>query len=490
MIEVSTILDSYKKILDIVPVSCMIHGADFRFVYWNPASEKIFGFRSDEAIGKFPHELIAIPELKDFLMKKFQEMKDGKQNANNPAENITKNGKRVICEWHNTRLTDPAGNFIGILSVCLEITDRVLAEREMMKFASLIESSSEFIAISSIKGKVSYINKAGYKMLGLEKNSIRIFSICDFFDQSGTDRMLNEILPALTKDGNWEGEFSFLNKTINKTVPVYFIGFVIRDPKNHEPVSLAIISHNITHQKESEYKLIRSERQLQSALQELNTFIYRASHDLKGPLSSIVGLTNLAQKEISDTQSLKYIGMIQESTSKLSGILLGLLETMRVRESKPVPERIDLDEMIGEIFGRYKFVPDIERIKIVKKVTNKEPFYSFKGILDSILQNLVENSIHYHAYDREGQFISVVTSDLENGVKIIVDDNGTGMTEEIKTNIFEMYYRGSLDSKGSGLGLYIVKTAIDRLNGTISVHTEPGKGTSFELFIPSVRSGN
>ncbi|HEY6163124.1 MAG TPA: PAS domain S-box protein [Bacteroidia bacterium] len=486
--EAENTLEHYKMILGMMPVGCIIVDENSLFTYWNPAAERIFGYLSGEMAGKSPFDTITHPEMKNNLHKKVEDIRNGKMFAENTARNIRKDGKTIICEWRNSRLTDSRGKFIGILSTCVDVTEKFEAEKEILKFASLVESSTEFIAMSGLDGNVVYVNRAGCELVGLDKNDVRIRKLCEFFEEDEMNKLVGEVIPSLVNKGNWTGEFRFVDFISGRSFPVYLFGYVIRDPQSQEPMALAIVAHDITRQKESEMKIKKSEEQLHIALSELNTFIYRASHDLKGPLSSIVGLTSLASQEIKDEVSKKYVDMIRESTTRLSGILHSLIETMKVREGTPVSELIDFHALVGDILKRFRYAEGFEKIQVRVEITAKNHFYSFHSIINSILQNLVENAIKYHNYALAYPFITISVFDHGNGVQIVVEDNGHGMSEEVQRHIFEMYYRGNEDSKGSGLGLYIVNTAIKRINGTISVSSKEGNGTKFTVFIPSVKS--
>ena len=485
--EAEDTLLHYKMILDMMPVGCIIVNEHEQFTYWNPAAERIFHYTLPEVLQRYPYETITHPEGVAALKKKFEDIRNGKMFAENTARNSRKDGKTIICEWRNSRLTDSRGKFIGILSTCVEITEKFEAEKEVLKFASLVESSTEFIAMSGLDGNVMYVNKAGCDLVGIDRNDVRIRKLCEFFDEDDMNKLVGEVIPSIVNKGNWTGEFRFVDFISRRSFPVYMFGYVIRDPQSQERMALALVAHDITQQKESEMKIRKSEEQLHIALSELNTFIYRASHDLKGPLSSIVGLTSLASQEIKDEVSKKYVDMIRESTTRLSGILHSLIETMKVREGTPAPELIDFHVMVSDILKHFRYVDGFDKIQVRVEVNAKNLFYSFHSIINSILQNLIENAIKYHNYALAYPFISISVFDHENGVKIVVEDNGHGMSEEVQRHIFEMYYRGNEDSKGSGLGLYIVNTAIKRLNGTIGVSSKENNGTKFTVIIPSVK---
>ena len=108
-----------------------------------------------------------------------------------------------------------------------------------------------------------------------------------------------------------------------------------------------------------------------------------------------------------------------------------------------------------------------------------------KKILYNVLYNLIDNAVKYHNNDRNDILIGIGIEDYKNGILILISDNGMGIAKEIQTRIFDMFFRGTDQSKGSGLGLYLVKKIVTRLQGRIKVNSTPKNGTQIELYIPS-----
>jgi signal transduction histidine kinase len=225
--------------------------------------------------------------------------------------------------------------------------------------------------------------------------------------------------------------------------------------------------------------------ELEATNKELNTFIYKAAHDLRGPLCSIMGLTNLADKE-GETENLKdYIHKISESTLKLDAILLSLIDVMSIKDTLPVLNKIDLKYLIETVIKRLKYIEGYEILKFKIKVENQKGFVSDESILNSVLYNILENAIKYRNTSHPNPFINIMVSDIETGIKIEIEDNGIGIDGDIKDRIFEMYFRGNEDSKGSGLGLYLVANGIKKLGGTVGVESKLNDGSLFTIVLPS-----
>lgn len=255
--------------------------------------------------------------------------------------------------------------------------------------------------------------------------------------------------------------------------PHYLLMSEFPMPNDH----LGGIAFDVTAQKLAEEKL-------RMINEELNTFIYKASHDLKGPLSSIMGLANLVKTELTDPQAVKYIEMIAESTQKLDKILLGLIEVMSAKRYEAKSDLIDFNQVIGEVLRSLEFMPGFNRIRFQVEVMLEKDFFSDRSSLTSIFQNLIENAVKYQDKREPEPYLHIRIQDERNGVRIQCSDNGLGISKEIRGKVFDMFFRGSEDSKGSGLGLYIIRNSIEKLGGTIVLEDEYVKGCCFSLWLP------
>jgi len=228
----------------------------------------------------------------------------------------------------------------------------------------------------------------------------------------------------------------------------------------------------------------RMEEELRILNKELETFIYRASHDLRGPLSSIIGLTNVSKSEIRDEASKKYFQMVEASAQKLDATLISLVQSMTMRDMAVHLEDVDFDELIRETLAQLKYHEGFANLEISVKNQVKHPFQSNKLILASVFQNLIQNAIKYQDYHSGQSYLKIQISRKKDGVEIVFDDNGIGIDDHLQEKIFDMYFRGTSSISGTGLGLYIVKTGIEKLKGTICFKSTKGVGTRFTVFLP------
>ncbi len=228
------------------------------------------------------------------------------------------------------------------------------------------------------------------------------------------------------------------------------------------------------------------EEELNNSIKELDTFIYRASHDLRGPIASLMGLTNLAKVEITDANAQKYLHMIAENSLKLNKILTTLLEVTKFKYIDVDAQAIDFQELLNKV--RYHYMKDFmrENIDFQVQIAISEPFHSDRSLLNSILQNLVDNAVQYSRRDRKS-FIHVEVQTTPKGVCISVEDNGQGIEKQVQEKVFNMFFKHNSSSKGSGVGLYVVKNCVEKLKGEVSFTSEADKGTRFQIFLPSLQ---
>jgi len=224
------------------------------------------------------------------------------------------------------------------------------------------------------------------------------------------------------------------------------------------------------------------------AKEDNDMFVYKASHDLRSPLASIEGLLEVIKSRVDESEEIyRFVDLIDTSVNRVQDIMSELIEFKELGEVNPKLDNIDLKDCISKVKDGISFMDNFEKNKFTIEVYQKTSFVNDELILKSIIQNLVSNAVKYGNYEGERQakiIIKSVITDTE--AHIIVEDNGIGMKEEAQRNIFKMFYReGISNAKGSGLGMFITKNAINKLEGSISLKSEVGKGTTFTIMIPN-----
>jgi signal transduction histidine kinase len=241
--------------------------------------------------------------------------------------------------------------------------------------------------------------------------------------------------------------------------------------------------------KHSENELVQKEifanqknTELQQVNEALDRFVYSVSHDLRSPLSSILGLTNLARLTSDPGELDNILKMIQDRISAQDHFIKEIIDYARNARTEVVAEPVHLGELVDEIVGSLKFNINADRIEFRKRVPANVIIMSDRIRLTVILSNLIGNAIKYFDVRKDQPYIEIGYS--EDMSAIYVQDNGIGIMPEHREKIFNMFYRGSDRSTGSGLGLFITREAVTRLGGTIEVKSVFGAGSTFNVFLP------
>lgn len=215
---------------------------------------------------------------------------------------------------------------------------------------------------------------------------------------------------------------------------------------------------------------------------ELDSFFYRVSHDLKGPITSLQGLHNLVTMEVKDPASLHYFEMYRSQVNRMNNIVMSLIDLTQMKHMGNGKVKIDFPALVDECIGAYSYLENFKNIQFIKEIEEIHFHYEW-AIINTILQNLIENAIKYSK--QQGPFVKISVVQKNNFIQISVVDNGQGIDPAHQARIFDMFYRASERAKGSGLGLYILKRAVERLNGTIELKSKLHEGSTFIVCLPS-----
>lgn len=245
------------------------------------------------------------------------------------------------------------------------------------------------------------------------------------------------------------------------------------------------LNEEINTRKRAEEKIVRTNQELSKRNTELDNFVYSVSHDLRAPIASVLGLINLAKKDKDTSMKDMYLEMINKSALQQDDFIKEILDQSRNSRLEVKREEILFEPLIDETFSQLKFATSTgQSVEKVIHIEQKQPFYSDRWRLKVILNNLISNAIRYRNGKDPVIKVNIVID--ENLAKLAIQDNGKGIDKDHLPNIYKMFYRATDDGAGSGLGLYIVKEAIDKLNGQIEIESEVGKGTIVKLAIPQI----
>jgi signal transduction histidine kinase len=220
--------------------------------------------------------------------------------------------------------------------------------------------------------------------------------------------------------------------------------------------------------------------------EELDNFIYKTSHDIRGPLASLKGICNVAIMDVKDPMALDYLKKLDETAGRLNSILTRLLIINQINHASLLNENIDFEDIVNDVILLEKKRGLPSRLKIECNIESPIKFYSDASLLRIILENLIDNAIKfYNDSDRIDPFVHIRIAQEDGKIGIYVTDNGIGVTEADPDKIFQMFSRASERSGTGGIGLYLSKLATEKLGGEINFRTTPEKQTEFFALFPN-----
>ncbi|WP_338790929.1 ATP-binding protein [Bernardetia sp. MNP-M8] len=253
--------------------------------------------------------------------------------------------------------------------------------------------------------------------------------------------------------------------------------------------NLAITIGGILTTQHVENLLKEKNEQLKKTNDELDQFVYSVSHDLRAPLTSVMGLLHLLKTDIASVANTQmYLQLISKSITRLDNYIREVLSISRNSRTRVEREEIDFEEIIEEIKEDLAYLDEFKEVRIeldINLQTKETTFKNDKIRIKAIFDNLISNAIRYHNPYQEDNFVKITIHINEEKAEITVQDNGLGISKKHIGHIFDMFYRANDQKMGSGLGLYIVKETILKLKGTMEIDSIPNVGTTFTIVLPN-----
>jgi len=361
---------------------------------------------------------------------------------------------------------------------------------EQHLFKTLMDNMPDHIYFKDTESKFIRSNKAQAKEFGFDDpNEIIGKSDFDFFTEKRAQKGFEDE-QAIIRNGksiiNQEEKLKWSN---GKTAWVSATKIVLND-NNGKVIGTFGLSRDITDQKNSEIKLLKANKELNKLNETKNTLFSIIGHDLRGPFSNVLGLSELILENINglETDELKnFVGLIK-STAENTLILLDNLLNWANSQTKQIifdPQKIDLYSIFQEIQKLKNSMAEAKDISLNFSSADRAEVYADKNMMKLILRNLIANAIKF---TNIGGKIDVTGTSKQDCFEITIADNGVGMNEEKCKNIFELANKettlGTAKEKGSGLGLMLCKEFVEKHGGKIWVESEEGKGSNFTFTLP------
>lgn len=228
--------------------------------------------------------------------------------------------------------------------------------------------------------------------------------------------------------------------------------------------------------------LLEDEREkLRQVNKDLDSFLHSTSHDLRAPITSILGLTYLGKVELTEEKGRNYMELIEQRAQKLNMILTDVLRLSKTKKLGIKLQTIRFSDLVNDVVSDIEFLKGTSRIRLDYEKNSDSSFYSDPAQISIILSNLITNAVKYHRLNQDDPYIRIAFKRISDTVIFSVEDNGQGIPAHSVNKVFEMFFRASQETDGTGLGLYIVKEALAKVKGKIEVESEFGKGTIFTV---------
>lgn len=351
------------------------------------------------------------------------------------------------------------------------LVDRVL-QKEKMSFSRIrVDTREEFIrALDEYKPDVILSDHALPQF-----NSIEALKICQA-------RKLD--VPFILVTGAVSEEFAVT--CLKRGADDY----VLKSNLSRLPLAIryALRQHRYENNRQIQEEMLRRQNdELTKINRELDSFVYSVSHDLRSPLASILGLVNVAKMEgVKEPEKVRsYFDMIERSIMKLDETLREILDYSRNARAEISIKEVDLEKVIESTFEQLKYLKGHHEIKKSVEIQQHSILYSDSYRLSVIFSNLFSNAIKYRDDNKAEKLIQVSAVITPAHAVFQIRDNGIGIHSDYLVSVFNMFYRATDRSQGAGLGLYIVKEMIEKMDGTISITSEIGHETVISIKVPN-----
>jgi len=398
------------------------------------------------------------------------------------------NGEQRSVVPHPVPFHDSQGQITGAVIVLSDITEMKAAQNDLqkseIKYRHLFENNPMPMWIIDLKTlRFLDVNQMAIQQYGYSREEFLCMSAAEIRPQTEKKRFEASRSSALEKRGCSRGKWKHLKKD-GTVMPVEIIAHDIL--YEGAPARL-ILSNDITERVKAQEDLEKRNRDLTKANTELDRFAYSVSHDLRSPLTSILGLLSFIETESREADTLKHAEMIRSSVNRLDDFIKNILRHSQNSRMGLETEKVPVSALALEVVESLQSMKGAKGICYEIEVKEQEPFYTDRFRFQTILENLISNAIKYHKPEKCGRFIRIEGHADGNFLHFTLTDNGIGIAPQYHKKIYEMFFRISSSTDGSGIGLYIVKDAIEMLQGTIAMESQQGIGTAFSIQLKNMK---
>ncbi|EKD81203.1 MAG: hypothetical protein ACD_39C01911G0003 [uncultured bacterium] len=490
-----TSLEFPRIMLQSAPIGIFLLDRENKVQSWNPACERIFGWRAEEVVGNLIDCIL--PEKNEKFPLSNLDYLDGQALADLEMPCQKKDGKAIYISFSAAPLRDSAGIITYIVNLASDVTEKKKAEASRDLLNQAVEQAGEVIVITDPQGVIKYVNPAFEIVTGYTRSEVLGQTLRMLKSGKQSDEFYQDLWRAITSGKIWKGRI--VNR--RKDGSCYTEEMTISPVKSSsgQTVNFIAVKRDITENLRSLEERISLQEQLQQSqkLESVGRLAGGVAHDFNNMLSIILGYGEVILKELRPGDPLREeIEQIVDAGRRSASLTRQLLAFSRKQALQP--EVLDLNQVIKNL---ERMLSRLIREDIGLKLVLAEDIGNVladPGQIEQVVMNLVVNA--RDAMPDGGKLLietaavlfdekhAASHADITPGkyLMLTVTDTGCGMSKDILEKIFEPFFTTKESGKGTGLGLSMVHGIVKQSGGVIQVHSEPGVGTTFRVYLPQV----
>ena len=479
----------YQMLIELMPDGVVMQ-RNGQVIFANPASARLIGAKSpDDLLGRYGLDLIH-PDSRELVLQRLREILSEDQAVPLIEEKFVRLDGTVIDVEVTSRPVKVGGETL-VLSVFHDLTERKRAQERLLQLSRAVEQSPASIVITDANGSIEYANPkftqiTGYTLEEALGQNPRIL-------RAGEARpeFYKNLWDTITSGRQWHGEF--LNRKKN--------GDLFWEAASISPVMdqsgkithYVAVKEDITERKQAEADLQQYAGELQARNEELDAFSHTVAHDLKEPIGIIASYTDLIidqYNELPAAQAQSLLRKVRQNTDRLTRIIAELMLLAGVRKQVVQIEPLNMATILEEALDRLTILTTRSEAQITFQGEGPDPspkdwppVLGYAPWVEEIWANYLSNAIHYGGKPPQ---VEIGAFRQENGkVCFFVRDNGLGLSDSEQKLLFAPFTKlNQVRTKGQGLGLSIIRTIAEKLDGEIGVKSVPGQGSLFYFALP------
>jgi PAS domain S-box-containing protein len=458
---------------------------------WNVGAQRMKGYEAEEIIGQHFSRFYLAEDLERGKPKMELDVAAAEGRFVDEAWRGRRDGSRFWASVVITALRDPHGKLIGFSKITRDLSERRLAEEEQRKLASLVENSFDFIGLATLEGQVLFVNPAGQALVGLEGNEhARSTTIPDYVVREDQEKMMQQVLPIVMRDGHWEGEMQFRHFKTGKAISMHQHIFFAGEPGSERRLALATVSRDITERKLAEEALRAAQADLAhvtrvTTMGELTASI---AHEINQPLSAIVNNANACRRLLAvpspDLDEVRQAVTDIADLGTRAGEVISRIRTF-MKKAIPMKTQVDLNQVIAEVLALIPAEMATHKIAVVTELSpGLPPVLGDRIQLQQVLLNLIMNGIESMTSRSDRPRVLLIRSQTQESghVLVAVQDSGTGLDAKAMSHIFDTFF--TTKSAGMGMGLAISRSIVEAHGGRLWPVPDASEGAIFNLTLP------